>query len=87
MFTVLGNNAGVAYSAGISAQLLGRPFLAVPRFLWSLVATVLGMVLALAGRASLSAIVQNFVSLIGYWVVPFATILCLEDVVFRAREG
>ncbi|KAL4963091.1 uncharacterized protein BDV14DRAFT_177190, partial [Aspergillus stella-maris] len=87
MFTGLDNNAGVAYSAGISAQLLGRPFLAVPRFLWSLLATVLGMILALAGHASLSAIVQNFVSLLGYWAVPFATILWLEDVALRACEG
>lgn len=87
MFSVLGNNIAINYSSGLSIQLLGHWFHAVPRFIWSfLVALVIG-VLAVAGKDHLSTIVSNFVSLLGYWTISFTFILLIEDKYFRRHEG
>ena len=87
VFSVIGNNVAVNYSSGLSMQLLGHYFHAIPRFLWSLVNAVVIAVLAIAGRQHLSTIVSNFVSLLGYWTVSFTVILLIEDQWFRRREG
>jgi NCS1 nucleoside transporter family len=87
VFSVIGNNVAVNYSSGLSMQLLGHYFHAIPRFLWSLVNAVVIAVLAIAGRQHLSTIVSNFVSLLGYWTVSFTVILLIEDQFFRRREG
>jgi purine-cytosine permease-like protein len=87
MFSVLGNNIAIFYSNGLSIQLLGHYFHAIPRFIWSfLVAVVIGA-LAIAGKDSLSAVVSNFVSLLGYWTISFTLILLIEDKWFRRNDG
>lgn len=87
VFTVIGNNVAVNYSSGLSLQLLGHYFHAVPRFIWSFVNALVIAVLAIAGRQHLSLIVSNFVSLLGYWTVSFTIILLIEDQWFRRTEG
>lgn len=87
MFSVLGNNIAIFYSIGLSMQLFGSYFHAVPRFIWSLIAAIIIAVLAIAGQESLSLIISNFVSLLGYWTVSFTVILVLEDQVFRKNSG
>ncbi|KAG0649894.1 Purine-cytosine permease fcyB [Hyphodiscus hymeniophilus] len=87
VFSVIGNNVAVNYSSGLSLQLLGHYFHAIPRFIWSLANAVVIAVLAIAGRQHLSTIVSNFVSLLGYWTISFTVILLIEDQVFRRREG
>lgn len=86
-FSVLGNNIAINYSSGLSIQLLGHYFHAVPRLIWSLLFAIVVAVLAIAGQEHLSTIVSNFVSLLGYWTVSFTVILLLEDQWFRRREG
>ena len=44
-------------------------------------------VLAIAGKDHLSAIVSDFVSLLGYWTISFTFILLIEDQWFRKRSG
>jgi purine-cytosine permease-like protein len=68
-------------------QLLGHYFHAVPRFIWSLLFSIVVAVLAIAGQEHLSIVVSNFVSLLGYWTISFTIILLLEDKVFRRRSG
>ena len=87
VFSVLGNNIAVNYSSGLSLQLLGHYFHAIPRFIWSFANAFVIAVLAIAGRSHLSTIVSNFVSLLGYWTVSFTIILLIEDQWFRRREG
>ncbi|PMD29706.1 hypothetical protein L207DRAFT_445071 [Hyaloscypha variabilis F] len=87
VFSVLGNNIAVNYSSGLSMQLLGHYFHAVPRFIWSFVNALVIAILAIAGRQHLSTIVSNFVSLLGYWTVSFTLILLIEDQWFRRKEG
>jgi len=87
VFTVIGNNVAVNYSSGLSLQLLGHYFHAVPRFIWSFANALVVAVLAIAGRQHLSLIVSNFVSLLGYWTVSFTLIILIEDQWFRRRSG
>jgi len=87
VFSVLGNNVAVNYSSGLSIQLLGHYFHAVPRFIWSLLNAIVIAVLAIAGQTSLSDIVSDFVSLLGYWTVSFTFILVIEDQFFRRHQG
>ncbi|PQE12388.1 cytosine permease protein [Rutstroemia sp. NJR-2017a BVV2] len=87
VFSVIGNNVAVNYSSGLSLQLLGHYFHAIPRFVWSFVNALVIAVLAIAGRSHLSSIVSDFVSLLGYWTVSFTFILLIEDVWFRRKEG
>lgn len=86
-FSVLGNNIAINYSSGLSLQLLGHYFHAVPRFVWSFIFAIVVAVLAIAGQQNLSNVVDDFVSLLGYWTVSFTMILLLEDKLFRRREG
>jgi purine-cytosine permease-like protein len=87
VFTVLGNNVAINYSSGLSLQLLGHYFHAIPRFIWSFANALVIAVLAIAGREHLSTIVSNFVSLLGYWTVSFTFILLIEDQFYRRKVG
>lgn len=86
-FSVLGNNIANLYSTGLSMQLLGPYFHAIPRALWSLIAVIVVAVLAIAGQEHLSTIISNFVALLGYWTVSFTFILLIEDKWFRRVDG
>ena len=86
-FSVLGNNIVINYSSGLSLQLLGHWFHAMPRFIWSLLVAIVVAVLAIAGQQHLSSVVSNFVSLLGYWTVSFTLILLIEDKWFRRQKG
>ena len=74
-FSTLGNNIANNYSSGLSLQLLGHWFHAVPRFIWSLLVAIVVAILAIAGQQHLSTVVSNFVSLLGYWTISFTLIL------------
>ena len=86
-FSVLGNNIAINYSSGLSLQLLGHVFHAVPRFIWSFLVALVVAILAIVGKNHLSTIVSNFVSLLGYWTISFTLILVIEDKWFRRHEG
>lgn len=86
-FSVLGNNIAINYSSGLSLQLLGNFFHAVPRFIWTFLFALVVAILAIAGQQHLSDIITDFVSLLGYWTVSFTMVLLLEDAVFRRNRG
>lgn len=79
---VVANSTPSIYSAALGCQVLGRYGKAVPRWLWSSILTLIGMVLAMAGREHLLTIFQNFVSLMGYWVMLMITIVGMEHGLF-----
>ncbi|KAI1003914.1 hypothetical protein K3495_g4296 [Podosphaera aphanis] len=87
VFSVIGNNVAVNYSAGLSIQLLSHFFRIIPRLVWSFLVALVVAVLAIAGRESLSIIVSNFVSMLGYWAISFTIILAAEDKLFRRTYG
>ncbi|MCJ1241116.1 hypothetical protein MMC14_009120 [Varicellaria rhodocarpa] len=83
----LANTIANIYSSALSIQLWGQHFIAVPRFLWCFVLSAITLALAWGGRNKLETIINNLVSMIGYWTVAFATILFIEHFWFRRRLG
>lgn len=86
-FSVLGNNVLIFYSSGLALQFLGDYFHAIPRFIWSFLVAVALAALSIAGKAHLSTIISNFVSMLGYWAIAFTFILLIEDRFFRRKSG
>ncbi|KAI9238584.1 MAG: permease for cytosine/purines, uracil, thiamine, allantoin-domain-containing protein [Podila humilis] len=85
--SVVSNNVPNTYSAALSIQTLGKPFQRVPRFIWTILVAVAYTVAGVAGKANLSAILNNFLSILSYWTTPFVVVLALEHFVFRRRTG
>ena len=84
---LIANLVPPTYSSGIDFQILGRYAAKVPRFIWNTFGVVVYTVCALAGRDSLSAIFQNFLALMGYWLAIWIAISLEEQLIFRRRRG
>lgn len=80
---LISNSIPSIYSASLGCQVLGRYGKKVPRYVWATVLIVVQLVLALAGREHLMAIISNFVALMGYWSQYVVSIVIMEHVVFR----
>lgn len=65
---LIANTIGPAYSSGIIWQILGRYPARIPRWIWTIVTTIIYTGLALLGHDDLAEIIQNFLALMGYWV-------------------
>lgn len=79
----IGMNCIAIYSAALSIQQFARPLSVVPRFMWTLIVFVGILLIGLAGRNHLLAVLQNFLSLLGYWNTSFFVILFVEHYMFR----
>ena len=84
---VIANSIPSTYSAALGCQTLGRYGKAVPRWVWSTLLIIVEFVLAVAGRESLFLIFQNFLALMGYWVMIMIVIVFEEHVIFRRGRG
>ncbi|KIW14564.1 hypothetical protein PV08_07348 [Exophiala spinifera] len=83
----LANLTAIIYSSSLSIQLWGKHFLAVPRFVWNTLLTAIALGLAWGGRDHLETILNNFLSLLGYWTICFGGVLAIEAFWFRPRLG
>ncbi|KAI4286784.1 MAG: hypothetical protein L6R35_003962 [Caloplaca aegaea] len=83
---VISNNIPGTYAAALGCQVLGRYGKMVPRYLWVCVVVLVYFVCAAAGRDHLYAIFQNFLALMGYWVMIFVAIVIEEHLLFRRRR-
>ncbi|KAG8527576.1 uncharacterized protein KY384_007729 [Bacidia gigantensis] len=84
---VISNNVPGTYAAALNCQVLGRFGKMVPRWLWVCVIVLIYFVCAIAGRDHLFAIFQNFLALMGYWLVILVTIVVEETLIFRRSRG
>ena len=84
---VISNNVPGTYAAALDVQVLGRYGKAIPRYLWVCVMVAIYFVCAIAGREHLFAIFQNFLALMGYWLIIFVSIVMEEHVIFRRSRG
>lgn len=80
---LIANNIPGTYSSALGCQMLGRYGLPVPRYLWTCVIVIIYTVLALVGQNYLYDIFENWLALMGYWVVMFITIVFSEHFIFR----
>lgn len=76
-------NCIAIYAGSLSAQLFAPPFQKVPRVIWSLLVFACILLLGIAGRDHLLAVLENFLSLLGYWNTSFFVILFTEHYYFR----
>lgn len=83
----MGNVIANVYSSALSIQLLGKHFIAVPRFVWCAFLSACIFALAYGGRNVLEEIINNLLSILGYWTLAFALILFIEHFYFRPRLG
>lgn len=60
---LISNSIPGTYSATMCAQVLGRRFQAVPRWVWACAFVIIELALGLGGRNSLYAILSNFLAL------------------------
>lgn len=71
------------YSTGLSAQLVSRKALKIPRLVFTLLAGAIFLVCAIAGRDHFEAVMTNFLNMIAYYITPVTTIILLEHYIWR----
>jgi NCS1 nucleoside transporter family len=81
--SVIANNIPNDYSLGLSMQVLGKAFMRVKRYVWTLIGAVVYVAIALPAAANFNETLTNFLLIIAYWLAPWAIILVLEHFVFR----
>lgn len=83
---VAANSIPSTYSAALGCQTLGRAAERLLRWAWSSLLVLAELVLALAGREHLFLVLQNFLALMGYWVVPMVVVVLEEHALFFPRR-
>lgn len=79
----IGLNLVNTYSGTLSVQQISPILGKIPRFVWSLIFFGVVIALGLAGRKRLSAYLQNFLDVIGYWCTSYFVIIFMEHVFVR----
>lgn len=82
--SLLSNNILNTYSAAFGLQVItGRLLKKIPRWIWAILITAFYLVCALVGRFKFSAILGNFLPMVGYWISMYFVILLEENTIFR----
>src|SRR6266700_3669493 len=84
--STVANNIPNDYSLGLSMQVLGKTFMRVKRYIWTLIGAVVYIALALtlvAIGGNFNETLNSFMLLVAYWLGPYAIILIIEHFVFR----
>lgn len=80
----IGMNCIAMYSGALSIQQFARPLSIFPRFIWTLLLFAAIIVISIAGRDQILTVLQNFLSLLGYWNTTFFVIVFCEHYFFRS---
>ena len=84
--STVANNIPNDYSLGLSMQVLGKAFMRVKRYVWTLIGAVAYIAIALtlvAIGGNFNETLSSFLLLVAYWLGPYAIILIIEHFVFR----
>lgn len=81
--TLLGNTAGTMYAITLNFQTLIPWLLRVPRYVFSIVVTIIVIPVAISAANDFFVNLENFIALIGYWSASFVGIVGVEHVIFR----
>lgn len=84
--SVVGNLAAAMYSISLNFQLLVPFFVRVPRFVFSIVYTVVAIPVAISAAKSFFDSLENFIYLIAYWSAAFVAVVAVEHFVFRKAD-
>ncbi|KAI9826973.1 MAG: hypothetical protein M1819_007067 [Sarea resinae] len=85
--SIIANNCPNIYSVGLTLQVLGRWTQRVPRFVWTLVGTIVYAAVAIPGYSHFAEYLQDFMNFIGYWLAIYQGISLSEHFIFRRGFG
>lgn len=80
------NNILNFYSMPLTVQIVHQWLFRFPRWFLTIVGFIVVLVCSMAGRSTLSTYLNNFLPMIGYWILMFVTISLEEFVLFRGRS-
>lgn len=84
---VIANRTPGTHSAAIDCQAMGRFGQMLPRWVWVVFLVAIQLICGLVGRNQLFIIFENFLALMGYWLMPMICIVAEEHVIFKRRLG
>lgn len=73
------------YSLGLSMQMITKKLVIVPRLVWSMVGSIAFLAIALALRDHFEAVLEDFLLVCAYWLVPFCMVIILEQFIWRRQ--
>ncbi len=79
--STVANNIPNDYSLGLSMQVLGKTFMRVKRYVWTLIGAVAYVAIALTLTfigGNFNQTLDSFMLLVAYWLGPYAIILIIE---------
>ncbi|THC90111.1 hypothetical protein EYZ11_010426 [Aspergillus tanneri] len=81
--SIVANNCPNVYSVSLTLMVLGRWTERVPRYVWTVIATVVYVAIAIPGYSEFEAVLHNFMTFIGYWLAIYEGIVLTDHFVFR----
>ncbi|CAI7634230.1 unnamed protein product [Penicillium palitans] len=85
--SIIANNCPNIYSVGLTLQVLSRATQRVPRFIWTFLASCVSLAIAIPGYTHFETVLENFMSLIAYWLAIYSGIALVDHFVFRRGFG
>lgn len=86
--SIIGNNCPNIYSLSFSIQILTHYAQLVPRFLWTLIGTIIYCAVAIPGYSHFESVLEYFMLVIAYWLAIYEGIALPEHFVFkRGAQG
>ncbi|KAL1409851.1 hypothetical protein Q8F55_003850 [Vanrija albida] len=86
VLSVIANNIINVYSMGMSISVISRYLAYVPRLVWPVVITAIYIPLAIVGADRFAATLQDFLSVLGYWLAIFVVVVVEEHFIFRRAD-
>lgn len=83
VLSVVGNNIVNVYSMGLSVSVISHYLAALPRLIWPCIVTAIYIPLAIVGYRHFAETLEDFMSILGYWLAIFVTVLLEEHFIFR----
>lgn len=83
--SIIANNCPNIYSVSLTLLVLGRWTCRIPRFIWTTVATVIYIAIAIPAYSHFQTVLNNFMDFIGYWLAIYEGIALTDH--FLIRRG
>ncbi|KAI9844646.1 MAG: purine-cytosine permease [Thelocarpon superellum] len=81
--SIIANNVPNIYSVSLSLQVMARWTQMVPRFIWTFLATLVYIAIAIPGYSHFANVLEDFMLLIAYWLAIYQGISLTEHFVFK----
>jgi purine-cytosine permease-like protein len=86
-WSMVSNNVFNYYSISITTQVFGSKALLLPRYIYTLIACAIMIIMSVVGRDHLYTVLSDLMAIIGYWSIIYWIIFVEEHLIFRSGEG